>query len=75
MQYNKIIKQEFKNLGKNIQILREKKNISLLEMAYKTGIRKEYLQKIENGIAYGVLMERHLLRIADALDVSIVNLF
>ena len=51
MKYN--IRQKFKRLGKNIKELREKYEFSLDELSVKTGIRKQYLQKIESGIAYG----------------------
>ena len=49
----KEIKIKFVILGNNIKELREKYNLSLEELSVKSGIRKQYLQKIENGIAYG----------------------
>lgn len=75
MQNNKVIKQNFEKLGKRIQKLREEKNISLIEMSCKTGIRKEYLQKIEKGTAYGILIGRHLIKIANAFEINIYDLF
>lgn len=38
-------------LGQNIKRIREIKNISLEEVSLKTGIRKQYLEKIESGNA------------------------
>lgn len=75
MKYNKVIKKDFEKLGKRIQILREERKISLMEMSCKTKIRKEYLQKIEQGTAYHVLLNKHLVKIAIALEVDITNLF
>ncbi|MCR5261676.1 MAG: helix-turn-helix domain-containing protein [Candidatus Gastranaerophilales bacterium] len=75
MRYDENIKKEFENLGKNLQKMRENKKISLSEMSDMTGIRKEYLRKIEKGIAYGVRFERHLIKIADALNIDIFKLF
>ena len=67
--------QKFEKLGKNIQKYREGKEITLKELSEKTGIRKEYLQKIEKGIAYGVLIERHLFKIASALNIKVSDMF
>lgn len=61
-------------LGKHIQNLREERQISIREMSEKTGIRKEYLRKIELGKAYGVSLDRHLLKIAQTLNVKIIVL-
>ncbi len=65
----------FTQLGKHIQILRENKNITLDELSKTTGIRKNYLKKIEDGLAYGVLVEKHLLKIARTLKISMQELF
>ena len=43
-------------------------------MSEKTGIRKEYLRKIENGTAYGLLLDKHLLKIAIALNIHFYQL-
>ncbi len=75
MKYNENIKNDFIKLGKHIQNLREARKISLKEMSRKTGIRKDYLQKIEKGIAYGITLNTHLIKIANALNVSLVTLF
>ena len=75
MQHDEIIKQNFKKLGQHIRKLREERKISLDEMSRETGIGKMYLQKIEKGTAYGMLFEPHLLKIADILNVEIIDLF
>ena len=68
-------KNEFEKLGKQIRIMREKRDISLGDLSYKTGISERYLKKIENGTAYRVLFNRHILKIAQALNVSLTDLF
>lgn len=69
------VKQHLKNFGLHIKKLREEKRITILELSKKTGIRKEYLQKIEKGTAYGVLLNRHIFKIAKALEVTIFEIF
>lgn len=61
------IKVKFKILGRNIKELREKYNLSLNELSIKSGIRKQYLQKIVNGTAYGFAMS-HLEKLTEALN-------
>ena len=62
-------------LGKRIKEQREKRQITIKELSEKTGIRAEYLKKIENGKAYGVMIDKHILIIAIALKVKIHELF
>jgi len=59
----------FKNLGENIKYYRETKGKTINEIANITGIRKEYLLKIEKGKAYG-MTSTHLFLIAEALAVK-----
>ena len=68
------VKKVLIKLGKHINKIREKKSISLSEISEKTGIRKSYLQKIEEGSAYGVLIERHLIKIANTLNITLKEL-
>lgn len=68
-------KEEFKKLGTRIQQLREDKGFSISELSEKTGIRKVYLQKIEKGNAYGMTFEKHLIKIADALEIELSKIF
>ncbi len=75
MYLNNQIKEAFFKLGKHITKLREYRNMTIKEVSIKTGIRKEYLHKIELGTAYGVLLEKHLLKIAKALKIKISTLF
>ena len=75
MNLDEIIKQDLKKLGKRIKKIREERKILFADMSYRTRIRPYYLKKIENGTAYGVLLNRHLLKIANALDVKLSYLF
>ena len=65
----------FKTLGKRIRNVRKEKNITVAQLSQKTGICKSYLYKIENGKAYGVLLERHLLPIFGMLKVKCSDIF
>lgn len=69
------MKEEFKKLGRSIKKLREDKGVTIFELSQRTGIRKEYLKKIEDGTAYGVLLCKHLVRIANALDIHPCAMF
>lgn len=60
----------FKNLGENVQEIRQSKNISIKEVSEKTGIREEYLKKIEKGEAFGITTSI-IFVIADALSVKV----
>lgn len=57
----------FEFVGMKIKQKREEKGLTLDELSLKTGISKIYLQKIENGKAYGLSTTR-FFRIAYALD-------
>ena len=65
----------FRQLGLHIKNLREERDISIKELSKKTGIREEYLTKIENGTAYGVMLERHLAKIAKVFEIKFSQLF
>ncbi len=67
------IKYKFKQLGRNIKELREKYNLSLNELSIKSGIRKQYLQKIENGNAYGFAVS-HLEKLVIAFDGNLKDI-
>ena len=62
-------------IGQHIKNLREERNITLKEMSQKTGIRVEYLKRIEAGIAYRLKIAPHLVLIANALKVTVGELF
>ena len=50
-----LTEEEFlKKFGENIREFREERNITIEELSVITGIRKEYLKKIEAGKAYGL---------------------
>ena len=75
MDLDKIVEQSFKLLGKHIKELREERNISIDYMSEKTGIRNEYLLKIENGTAIRISMYKHLYKIAKELNIKFAELF
>lgn len=62
----------FKKLGEKIRFYREKKNISLEELAKLSGISEEKLRQIENGeIVYEFST---LLKLASVLEVELPDL-
>jgi len=69
------LKQDFILLGKQIRKLRQERNLTIQEISKITGISIQYLTKIETGLAYGVLMGRHLLKISNAFQVKFSDLF
>ena len=72
---NKRVKESFTKLGLHIRQLREYRNISIKDLSTQTGIRQEYLKKIENGTAYGILIKRHLVKIAEVFEIKLFELF
>lgn len=48
--------------------------MTIKELAEKTEFKKEYLKKIEEGKAYGVLIDKHLLKIAKCLNIKLSEL-
>ena len=69
------LKEEFKKLGLHLKSLRESKGLTLNELSEETGIRKEYLMKIEDGNAYGLMLNRHILKIIKVLKISFYEFF
>ena len=65
----------FKLIGKRIKSLRENQNISIKELSVMTKISVKYLTKIENGLAFGMCINKHLLKISNALNLKISDLF
>ena len=61
-------------LGEKIKNIRIKKQITIKNMSDSTGISAKYLQKIEDGKAFGVLIERHLFKIANVLNIKLHDL-
>ena len=72
---NEKLKQDFILLGLHIKKLREERNLTIKDVALKTGIRVQYLRKIENGTAYGVRIEGHLYKISKAFSINFVEIF
>lgn len=75
MELNETIKQHFKDFSNHIKKLREDREITILELSKRTGIRKEYLRKIEEGTAYGARIEKHIAKIADAFEINLYEIF
>ena len=75
MNIDEKLKQDFILLGKHIKKLREERNLTIEELSEKTGLRAQYLQKIEAGLAYGVMLEKHLAPLAKVLKIKIYELF
>ena len=75
MLYDEHFKDSCKKLGSHIKNLREIKKLTVQNISKITGIRAEYIKKIESGKAYGVLIDKHLLKIAKALNVKMSELF
>ena len=62
-----------KKFGENVRKQREKENLTLNDVAKKTKIREQYLQKIENGKATGIRCS-HIIIIAHALNIEAYKL-
>lgn len=56
-------------IGEKIKKKREEKEMTILELSEKSDVRKEYLQKIENGQARKLSIVK-LCKIANALSTS-----
>ena len=74
MVYDEKFMETCQKLGNTIKRIREEKQITIKELSEKTGIRAEYLRKIEQGEAYGVLIDKHLLKIACCLNLKMSQL-
>jgi transcriptional regulator with XRE-family HTH domain len=63
---------ELKQIGKNIQKLRLKNNLTQVELAYASEIEENTLNRIEKGKTNPTA--KTLLRIAKALNVSLAEI-
>ncbi len=75
MRISEEIKQDFVLLGLHIKKLREERELTIKDVFLKTGISIKYLQKIEKGLAYGVKLDKHLLKIAIAFKTNFSEIF
>ena len=75
MNIDEKIKQDFILFGQHIKKLRKERSLTIDEISQKTGIRPQYLQKIEAGIAYRVMLEKHLVPLAKVFKTKISELF
>ena len=62
-----------KIFGENVRKQREKENLTLKELSEKTKIRKQYLQKIEDGKATGLTCY-FVIMLAQALNTKAYKL-
>ena len=62
-----------KILGMNVKKIRLVKNISIKELSEKTGIRENYLKKIEKGEAVGITITQ-MWQISEMLNSKIIDL-
>ena len=75
MEITERIKIELKKLGNNIQKIRKEQNITTEQLSELSGIKKELLEKIENGTAYNVKLNKYILKIAEALNITLYQIF
>ena len=75
MEITERIKIELKKLGINIQKIRKEQNITTEQLSELSGIKKELLEKFENGTAYNVKLNKHILKIAEALNITLYQIF
>ncbi len=61
---------DLKMLGQNIRYLRQGKNLSLADLAAKSGVSKTYISALENGFR-GRPNVQYLYKIAIALETTI----
>jgi transcriptional regulator with XRE-family HTH domain len=64
---------DLKMLGQNIRYLRQGKNLSLADLAAKSGVSKTYISDLENGLG-GRPNVQYLYKIALALETTIDTL-
>jgi len=64
---------DLKRLGENIRYIRQGKNLSLGDLATKSGVSKTYISDLENGLG-GRPNVQHLYKIATALETTIDTL-
>jgi len=62
-----------KGLGKRIQTLRKEKQLTLVDVAQRTGIDQATLSRIENGKMTGTLHSH--MKIADVLQIPLPSLY
>ena len=62
-------KEIFIKFGKNIKEFRQERNITLQELSELTGIRQQYLKKIEDGKAYRI-SSTHVFVFAKAFKIK-----
>ena len=74
MRLTKKVQNQLKRFGANIAAFRQERGFTIKEFSKVTGIKEEYLKKIEIGKAPGLTMSK-IKRIADFLRISVIDLF
>jgi transcriptional regulator with XRE-family HTH domain len=74
MKRSEYMLRQFKNFGENVEKFRIGKGLGVAELSELTGIRKEYIKKIEKGESYGI-RNSAIKKIADALEIHLKELF
>src|SRR5437899_9191287 len=64
---------DLKRLGENIRYLRQGQNLSLADLAAKSGVSKTYISDLENGLG-GRPNVQYLYKIATSLETTIDTL-
>ena len=72
-EYSQYQKDMFILIGKRVKEERELKGWSIEELSKITKIRKEYIKKIEAGIAYGLIFSKYT-KLANAFNVHLADL-
>lgn len=72
---NKIIKENYYNLIKNIKYYRKQKGITQEELAEETDLSTSYIKQIEAGNEYKNMTLSTISKIAEALNIDIDELF
>lgn len=73
MAYSESEQKNLKDLGLTIKKLREEKGFSQMELGFRTDLDRTYIGSVERGERNISLL--NLLKVADALDVHVTNLF
>ena len=60
---------KFKKFAKNLKSQMQKKGLNVSELASKAKIRKQYLNKILNAKAQGLMLS-HVEKLLEALDIE-----
>lgn len=74
MEYDKEYIQFMKTVGEKIHKLRVDRNLSIKEIADKTGISKSYLYNLEKGKTLGTTIDKFII-ISEFLETELSEIF